>query len=316
MRMEEKLHVVTCISNPIRFKSRYSLYADFAKRVADAGARLTTVEVAFGERPFEITDRSNPYHVQLRTRHELWHKENMLNIGIQNLHRVDQDWQYVAWVDADVQFSRPDWVGETVHQLQHFDVVQMFGQAQDLGPSGEPIGQQHIGFMYAYWHGMLKGLRPYEYASKGHPGYAWAARRSALDKVGGLIDFAILGAADTHMATALIGKLRDSVSGGLHSRYVKELARWEERAEKNIRRKVGYVPGLLTHYWHGKKRDRKYIERWKILIDHQYDPDRDLKRDTGGLWQLVDDGSPHSIVLRDDIRKYFRARNEDSIDLC
>lgn len=36
-----------------------------------------------------------------------------------------------------------------------------------------------------------------------------------------------------------------------------------------------------------------------------------LRRDWQGLWQLADD----AWRLRDDIRGYFRARNEDSIDL-
>jgi hypothetical protein len=86
---------------------------------------------------------------------------------------------------------------------------------------------------------------------------------------------------------------------------------WENRAEKHIRRNVGYVPGLLLHHWHGKKRDRKYADRWKIIIDNDYDPHYDLKEDWQGLWQLTD----RSFKLRDDIRAYFRSRNEDSIDL-
>jgi hypothetical protein len=206
----ELLHVVTAISNPIRFKSRYGLYRDFEKRVIDAGANLTTVEVAYGDRPFEITYKGHTDHLQIRSRHELWHKENMLNLGIAHAVHVHPNAQYIAWVDADVQFARPDWAAETVHQLQHYDFVQMFSHAQDMGPDYQPL-ERHVGFMYAHQHGLLKG-QPYTYAGQGHPGYAWAARRDALDKVGGLIDWAILGAGDTHMALALIGRVRQSVA--------------------------------------------------------------------------------------------------------
>ena len=33
-----------------------------------------------------------------------------------------------------MMFTRTDWVQETLHQLQHFDVVQMFSTYSDLGP--------------------------------------------------------------------------------------------------------------------------------------------------------------------------------------
>jgi hypothetical protein len=36
-----------------------------------------------------------------------------------------------------------------------------------------------------------------------------------------------------------------------------------------------------------------------------------LKKDVSGLWQLVSE-TPRQLQLRDDIRKYFRARREDA----
>lgn len=298
-----KLYVVTPIINPCRYQSRYRLYKEFAKMVADAGAILYTVEVAFGNRPFSVTEECNPHHIQLRTWSEMWHKENQINLGIS---RLPQDWEYVAWIDADVQFARPDWVQETINQLQHYHVVQMFSVAHDLGPTHDAF-QKHHGFAYSYVHN-LRGNQDY---SNWHPGYAWAARREAINDLGGLIDYAILGAADRHMAFALIGRGRQTIHSKLQGGYAQELGLWEERAEKYVKRNVGYVPGLLVHYWHGKKRDRRYRERWEILVGNNYDPDLDLKRDWQGLYALTD----RNIQLRDDLRGYFRARNEDSIDL-
>src|SRR5688572_1018355 len=117
------LYVVTAISNPCRYNSRYQLYQKFAKMVQDSNAILITVETAFGNRPFVVTQPGNNYHIQLRTNHEIWHKENMINLGIA---RLPLDWQYVAWIDADANFSNPDWVNETLNQLQHYHIVQMF----------------------------------------------------------------------------------------------------------------------------------------------------------------------------------------------
>jgi len=80
----DRLHVVTAISNPQRFRSRYELFWAFEKRVRDSGAILHVAEVAFGGRPFEVTEPGNPNHLQLRTGFELWHKENALNLLIAN----------------------------------------------------------------------------------------------------------------------------------------------------------------------------------------------------------------------------------------
>lgn len=85
------------------------------------------------------------------------------------------------------------------------------------------------------------------------------------------------------MAFGLIGRMKDTMHSQLSGGYAQELMLWEGRAERHIRRNVGYVPGLLLHYWHGKKRDRRYKERWQILVGNDYDPDLDLKRDWQGL---------------------------------
>ncbi len=304
--IDAPLYVVTCVSNSQRFLSRYRLYREFEKRVIDAGAKLITVELTYGERAPEILDNENVNYIPLQSTTELWQKEAMLNIGISQL---PPNWRYVAWVDADVEFVRPDWVQETLHQLQHYQVVQLFSHARDLGPNYEPLAA-HTGFMYCYKNNMNPG-KSYQHW---HPGFAWAARREAINYLGGLIDWAILGAADRHMACSLVGRLEDSFPPELKEacpRYYKKLLLWQARAEKFIQRNVGYVHGLLLHYWHGSKADRRYMDRWKILFETNYNPDIDLRRDWQGLWQLTD----RSMELRDRIRQYFNARNEDSIDV-
>ena len=68
----------------------------------------------------------DPFHLVVRTNAELWHKENMIMLGIQHLTKIRPKWKYVAWVDADVIFQRRDIILETAQQLQHYDIVQMF----------------------------------------------------------------------------------------------------------------------------------------------------------------------------------------------
>lgn len=299
-----KLYVVTCISNPVRYNTRSDLYRKFAKHVEDSGAILYTAEMAFGDRPFEVTEANNPRHIQTRSFFELWQKENLLNLAIQAL---PDDWEYVAWIDADVAFTRTDWVNETIEQLQHYMFVQMFSHAQDLSPQMEPM-KMHTGFVYDWYHNpdmVAKG----RYAQFSHPGYAWAARREALDATGGLIEHGILGSGDRHMACGMIGKVEHSYHADVHPNYKEICQEWQRRCETHCKRDVGYVSGTINHYWHGAKANRHYNDRWKILVDNKYDPYRDIYKDTQGLI-VLDDGK---LEMRDSIRKYFRSRQEDCI---
>ncbi len=111
------------ISNPVRYASRYRLYEGFVGQNAGPHAQFWTVEVAYGDRPFIITQAGNPHHLQLRTNCELWHKENALNLLFAHVVAACPDAAYFAWVDADLTFVRPDWAFERLQQLQHFQVV-------------------------------------------------------------------------------------------------------------------------------------------------------------------------------------------------
>lgn len=318
-----KLHVVTCISNPVGFEARYRLYREFAPRMEkEPDVIHWTVEIAFDDRPFVVTDANNPHHLQLRSRHELWHKENMLNLLVQ---RIPDDGNPIAFIDADVNFQNPNWVRDTLKALGHYQVVQMFSHSVDLNFNHELVEHEdpdilnQKGIIYQmlsgkeifYWKGPEYGRRSLVHG--GHPGYAWAWRREALDAVGGLIDFSILGSADTQMACGLVTDILKVVNDGFSKSYRNKLAQWGERA-KALRGNVGYVPGLLTHYWHGAKVQRGYNWRYRILLESQYDPETDICQDSKGLLQLVDNGTERARKLRDDLRMYFRSRNEDKMD--
>lgn len=306
------LYVISVISNPVRFQSRYRLYNEFAKRLESSPNIVHyTVELAHGARDHKITNHEHGRHIQFRSREEVWQKEAMINAALGRLHH---SWEYVAWIDADVEFVRPDWALETLHQLQNHEIVQMFESAIDMGPNQELLeSHTSLGSLYAKGLPIKQGPNNiYPTGVKfGHPGFAWAARREAIDSVGGLLDMPILGAADHHMAMGLIGKADTTIPAGIHPNYVADVMQWQERASRLIRGNFGYVPGMLLHHWHGSKRNRKYVDRWKILIDNDFDPHRDIHKDSQGLWVLA----PHRMQLRDDVKRYFRERNEDSIDL-
>lgn len=306
----DPLYVVTVVFNSQRYRSRWKLWADFSKMIKDAGGILYTTEVAFGDRDFALRDLCKENYTQLRVRDELWYKENAINISVTKL---PVDWKYAAWIDADVIFSRPDFINETLHKLQHHKIVQMWSQSVDLSPQHE-IMRTFRSYAYCFNNGVpRKGLdqgNDYYAGEYWHSGYAWATRRDAFDALGGLVDFSILGGADLWMANMLFGQeFKYPKSLGYNG--IKKLQIWKNRADKYIKQNVGYVEGLICHHWHGKKVDRKYQDRGTILTDAHFDPDIDLIRDAQGLWQL----NPDNIKLREGIRHYLKGRNEDSIDV-
>lgn len=301
------LHVVTAIFNPFRYESHYANYRRFAKHMEESGVILTTVEMAFGERPFVVTEADNPRHIQVRGNSVLWLKENLLNLGVQ---RLPHDWAYAAWIDADVTFQREGWAEETVHALQHHPIVQPWSDVHDLGPQMQTIGH-HKSFGRQHAHRALQGTLPEGYGAYGHPGYAWAITRQAWDHVGGLLDTCIVGSADYHMAWALLGHVDKTYAlnpvSGMDG-YAKRLVRWQESAVTHLRRDLGYVEGSIRHHFHGPKANRRYNERWEILTKNAFDPDLDIKKNAYGVFELTG----RNIGLRDDLRAYFLARNDDA----
>lgn len=311
MRLD-KFHVLTTIFNPANFDRRIELYNNFKMHMADAGVQLWTVEVAQGDNPFRVTDPSDPRNLQLRTNEVLWHKERSLNLLAQ---RLPSDWEQVCWIDADVEF--PNWRGEHAwyreawRQLQLYKIVQLFHTCIDLGPNYEVL-ETHKSFGYCYDMGFPFGSK---YGPFFHPGYAWACTREAWDGMGGLIDWAILGSGDHSMATAWIGKVDASIHGKMSGAYFDRMRAYQNVCERTIRLDIGFSANTILHYWHGKKKDRRYQDRWKILTDNKFDPNTDLKTDYQGLYQLVDHHDQRSVDLKRGVRQYFFMRNEDSVDL-
>lgn len=320
--------VIAVISNPVRYDQRVRLFKKFKRYAERFGINLCVAELAYGDRDFSIPEDKDfggadkTIHFRVRTGDELWHKENLANAAVRHIcTTVDPKAEMLCLVDADVSWKDDDWAIETWHQLQHHWVVQMFAQAIDFGPEDE-ILNVHNGFVYSYWQ---NGFRPPEnsegygaFVTGGkvwHPGYAWAWRREAYDMVGEWFQLGILGSGDHHMSMGLIGEAEThAIHPRLSANYKSAVMTWQQRALRYIQKDIGFVNTTLFHEWHGKKVNRQYRERWAILVENKYDPATDVKPDAQGILQLVVEDD-RQIRLRDEIRLYFRQRNEDSIDL-
>lgn len=316
------LTIVTCIFNPRRFQSRIRLYRQFAAYCKRYGCRLVTVEVSLGERDEEIKGESGEEVIHLRTTAEIWHKERALNIGIKYALESDKSCQYIAWIDADVQFSEPNWPEETVHALQHYQCVQMFGQAAMLNPANEIMWQCDSTFKFFVNKGFhQKPPIETKYIANGHPGLAWACRRDMWENCEGLLDTTISGSGDTLMAWALRGRYQEFTGNtwglpkncSLSAGYMAAIQKWARRCDVHVKENVGYVPGTALHYWHGKSQSRGYDKRWQIISFHKFDPDCDLIVDpNSGLYMLRPGHKPQ---LEQDLRLSAAQRNEDTIEV-
>lgn len=328
----QKLHVAVCYSNPYRWRTRRELANDFRRHMAQsANVELHVGELAYGDRPFEITDPSvHPTDLQWRSRYELFHKENLLNLVIQ---RFPADWQYGAIIDADFHFTRHDWALETVHQLQRYDWVQLFSSYMNVagetapGAGHRPVGGTTDSFAYKFVTNGGQLPPGYETGwneppcsggalpAVGAPGGAWAFRRASFDACGGLLDRCILGSGDWFMAFGLTaledGELVDRKMGKKTAHYDADymgwIRAWQRRAARAVRGNIGYVDQFAVHHFHGPMRNRGYATRDDILIKHGFSPSRDVFPDWQGVLELTNE-KPR---LRDAVRQYFVSRSED-----
>ena len=322
--IEEKLHVIAVISNPCLFARRYILFREFIQRMAqdEPDVIVYVVEMAYGNQKFLMTEAKNPRHLQLRTETPIWHKENMINLGVHKL--LPHDWKAFAWIDADVEFDSPTWALDTLRILNgECDIVQVFSHCIDMDPKEQTLSVFHsAGFQYSKQVPFGTGKNLW------HPGYGWACTREAYQimgqglkasnnlttdstkgahsSLGGLYDQAILGSGDNIMMMSLIGNGEMAINPDSTDGYkasVREFQMWV----KDLR--FGYVPGLIRHFFHGHKQNRKYTDRWKILVDHKYDPLKFVHYRDDGVLVPTEGAFPEGV--KEEIMKYFEERNED-----
>ena len=239
-------------------------------------------------------------HLKFRTNSRLWVKENLINMAVSSL---PPEWKFISWIDADLKFLNEYWVEDTINALCENDIIQMWRSAVNMGPFGEILKVDNS-YMYMY-KGSGTKWTPTDRYGFWHPGYAWACNRKAYEKMHGLIDWAILGSGDRHMAMALSLNVDKSYPGNISENYKKMLDDFQKRAE---RLRVGWVNGTIVHYWHGSMENRKYKERWDILTKNNFDPFVDIGITTEGLIELSENGRRFQNLLDD----YFLGRKEDS----
>ena len=300
--IESKLNVIIVISNPCLYASRYILAKEFIKRIEEeeTNVNLYLVELIYEKQKYIVSDSQNKKHLQLYTDIPIWHKENMINLGVKYL--LPKNWKAFAWIDADIEFENTTWAIDTLKILNGCkDIVQIYSHCVDMNQDKHTLNVFNS-FGYQYTKG-------YQYNNRGlnywHPGYAWACTRKAYEKMGGLYELGILGSGDNIMAFSLISNGLKSINEESSKNYKKSILDFQNRV-KTLR--LGYVPGLIRHHYHGSKKNRKYSERWEILLKYDYDPQIHIKKDKKGIL-VPTESCPVELIT--DIFNYFKERNED-----
>jgi hypothetical protein len=297
---------ITTYFNPVGYRTRRENYGVFAEALAAQGVPLVTVEVAFGDDPFELPP--SPAVLQFRGRSRLWMKERLINAAIS---RLPADCTAFAWLDADLLFADDSWLSMLAAQLGKYGLVQLFERMVHLPPGhrcfrgdslGTDLGLVAQATQESEWLERRRaGTLPFAV-----PGYAWAAHRSFFADVG-LYDRSILGDGDAFLADCLF----DSVglyhyASRLTPAMAEDMADWRRRAFDGRSVRAGYLATDAYHLWHGSFEDRQYCSKVEILLRHDFDPRRDLTL-RGDLYEWASEKPG----LHADVAAYFATRRED-----
>jgi len=154
---------------------------------------------------------------------------------------------------------------------------------------------------------VIEGINTYP-----HCGFSWAYQYEPLMKhIGGLLEVCGAGSADHHQALGLIGQAHNSVPKLVHPNYLHAVEVWSKRAQTHFNSKIGIVHQVIEHGFHGRKGNRAYKERWNFLIEHNFDPYTDLKKNEYGIYEFAG----NKPLLERDFDLYLRNREEDASTL-
>jgi hypothetical protein len=224
----------------------------------------------------------------------------MVNLGVKYL--LPKNWKAFAWVDSDIEFENNSWAIDTLKILNGCkDVVQLFSHCIDMDKDHTNLNIFN-GFGYSFCKNKKYSCKGLDYW---HPGYAWAITRKAYEKIGGLYDKGILGSGDTIMALSYINKVEKMTNTLYNNDYNISMYEFQKNA-KNLR--LGYTPGVIRHHFHGTKQNRKYTERWEILMKYSYTPILHIKYNKDGII-IPTYFFPKDFT--DEILNYFKERKED-----
>ncbi len=322
MAQDKRLWVITSYFNSQNYDRRYKNFQAFRRNLR---APLLVVELSKSG-AFQLTPNDADILIQLTGDDTIWQKERLLNLAMEAL---PGEADYVAWVDCDVIFADEFWAQRAQEKLsKHSQLMQLFAAATHL-TSDVPLETLTAAQCKNLPHGIVEPSISKELAegkrdivqlwtkrlSAGSrdlgplvtPGISWGARREDIQAIS-LYDRNVIGGGDSVVIGATVEIEKFIALRPFTAAHAEDMRLWAEGLRRRFSRDtLTYLPGGLFHLWHGAFEHRSYYTRYRVLMDNDYSPGRDLELAENGAWRWRDPHGP----LADGLRGYFASRRED-----
>ena len=268
--------------NPARSKKMLMNYFYTIEKLKLAKIPYYTMELTFNDTEPEIVDA---YHVKGNS--VFFHKEVMCSLLEK---RIPWRFKKLLFLDADVVFGNPNWYNDVSRLLGTYEVVQPFSSCVWLDSTYKNLVQTRLSVAY------MNRANPYNHSY--HPGFGWAFQRKWFREIG-FYQHGITGSGDT-MSTAAWLDVKFP-KGYVHQALVPSY----EEYSRMILPNVTCALGTVYHLWHGSAKNRKYVDRHRIL-DGLRDVRSIVEPNKDGIWELTDR------TVEAKMREYFISREDDA----
>jgi hypothetical protein len=269
--------------NPARSKKMLMNYLYTIEKLKLADIPYYTMELLFDDHEPEIKDA-----IHVRSKSVLFHKETLCSLLEK---RVPRSFTKLLFLDADVIFGHPGWYTEVSRLLTTYEVVQPFSSCVWLDSTYTKLVQTRLSVAY------MNRTNPYNHNY--HPGFAWAFQRKWFREIG-FYKEGITGSGDTMSTAAWMGI--KFPKGYVHQSLVPSYEDYSRLAHPNL----ACSTGTIYHLWHGSAKNRKYVDRHRIL-DGVRDVRSILETNKDGVLELTDR------EVDKKMREYFASREDDGI---
>lgn len=201
------------------------------------------------------------------------------------------------FMDADVVWERTDFLDAVSSVLEGVDFCQPFEKVDYLDAEFRPYFEK-ISCAGVYLSGELEKTLDFGQTA---PGLAWAVQRSVLERWGGFFSDCVVGSSDALLWHALLGKQPRRADFWLAR--LGCLRGWESFRDRVAGTRIGVVPGIITHLFHGPRDSRGYHERHRLVEQGDL---AEIRQRKDGVWEC-------GARLAARLAEHFARRSEDSV---
>jgi hypothetical protein len=301
---------ITTYFNPCGYKRRYRNYMAFRESSKKQGLKLVTVELALNNDKHRLTEDDADIMIHVKSNSVLWHKENLINIGLNYLLQNKVDCKYMCWLDCDLIFDNNNWIEETKKLLDKYSLVQPFEVVWDMDLTNKVL-RKSSGYGRLCKRASSQ-KKQHKTKTSATWGFGWAVKTSFLQSTNGLYEHNVVGGYDSLMKFAFGLQELDNFmqSDRISEPHRDHLLSYINRCPKITVSDVHCTTGVIRHMWHGSKENRQYKSRHKMLFENNYDPNLHIIYNNYGCLEWSD-RAPSK--LKSQIEKYFSKRKEDEL---